>query len=125
MKKSKKKSPSKKQKVNGIKDIIGLIAAALHLEKLPNSSKVNLACGIILLAGLCVLVAEPVLSLIDHMVTSICNTLISIFSARELLPPRIIDNGMTDTICLICFVAELLLCPIVVFAFDGFKNMKK
>ena len=125
MKKSKKKNSSKIQKANGTQGTIRLIAEALHLEKLPNSSKVNLACGLILLVGLSILVAVPVLSLIDSMVTSICNTLISIFSTRGLLPTREIDNGRTAIICIICFAAELLLCPIVVFIFDGFKNMKK
>lgn len=98
---------------------------SLHLETLPNSFKFNLAITLLLLIALIVAIAEPILAYIDSMATSFFNMLISICSTRDLLNPRIIDSDGTAKLCTIVFAGEAIGCPLIVFALDGFKNMKR
>ena len=98
---------------------------SLHLQTLPNASKVNLACTAMLLIGLLLIVAEPVLAGINNIIINICNALISIYSDRALLPMPEVQVGQIATICTWAFVGEIIACPTVVFILDGFKRRKK
>ncbi len=108
----------------GKENNIKIAIEALHLENLPAASKVNLACTLGLLVALIAVIAEPVLAYVDSIVVSICNTIISVLSNRELLPKRSVDIGLTTTCCTIAFVLEIIFCPLIVFLLDGFKNKK-
>lgn len=116
MKREKKETASKIEAVT-------TFIKALHLKDLPNSYKVNLLCSLMLLIALFIVVAEPIFAYIDSIMVSICNACITIFSERDLLPQRTVDDGIVVIACAIAFVTELILCPTVVFIFGGFKNM--
>ncbi len=105
-------------------NLISKFIEELHLNTLPNSSKVNLVCDVGLLIALGMVVAEPVLFYIESIGILILNSIIVICSNRDLISMREIDSNTTAMACTIALIVAFILCPLVVFLFDGFKKFR-
>ncbi len=114
-----------KKDKTGKQHLIGSFIEQLQPGTIPNSSKVNLACDAGLLIALAIVVAEPVLFYIESIFILILNAIIVVCSDRDLVSMREIEANDTAIACVIALIVASLLCPLVVFLFEGFKSAKK
>lgn len=119
-KKNKEKSTKNNVSTN---EIISKFVDTLHLKNLPDSLRGNIACDLVLLVGLIIFIAEPVLAYLDSMLITVLNFVLRLCS-KNLLTPKTVDAGLTNQWAIFAFIVAVFLCPITVSLLDGFKNKK-
>ena len=89
----------------GFLDILNNIAISLHLSDLPPYSRFNLLATIAIAGLIAILSIQPVLALVERILITIGNVIISIISKKN----SYIESDNSDTLTLIICLAVILL----------------